>query len=439
MVTKPTQTESIRPRRQISGALESSSMNTLSHYFEGKERIEPFPFTGMLLRKGTPAALSISDRQRILHAARTGDVVNLGKYLEIVHFTHVGIVTYFLEWSLQFPTTLAGDHYGKQGAELERRCTSETFEQWSRAVESIAKDPDTREAVSLLSSLFAPDSLKPGTAKLFRKQTKPRFKGIRTVAAPLLREVAERQEASLKLIREGAVQEFETHFANYWNFIAAVHDGITQYDQTYPAVVNRLVSQEASEELLHRSFSQCSFFEMLWMFLHVMTPHELAGFYADHLRGHFSGGGREGSVEIIEEEDRYRLIPDACGSGGAMRRRLAQAGSPAEVFANASSSTWGLKNQVPPYCSHCAMNEKESIRRFGFPVQVTEFDPDPNKPCGWTMYKDPNKIPEHVFTRLGHKKDPSKFRQVNLKYKILRFFGIRLGIQQKVVLPDLSR
>jgi hypothetical protein len=35
---------------------------------------------------------------------------------------------------------------------------------------------------------------------------------------------------------------------------------------------------------------------------------------------------------------------------------------------------------------------------------VTEFDPDPEKPCGWTVYKDPALIPERYFTRLGYKK-----------------------------------
>ena len=397
--------------------------------------MEPFPFTGTLIRKGTPTALSVSDRQRILHAAKTGDSVMLGKYLEILHFTHVGIATLFLEWALQWPTTMASDH----GSELERRCTTETFKAWSQAMESLPKDPESLAATALLSKLFSPDQLKPGVSELFRTQTTPHFKGVRTVGAELLRGLAQRQKTSLELARGGGFQEFEKHFVGYWNFVVGFHDGITQYDQTYPSVVNRFTSQEIAEQVTHRSFSQCSFFELLWTFLHVMDPKEMAAFYADHLRGHFSGGGREGSVEVIEESDRYRLVFDACGSGGAMRRRLSKTDAPSEVLAEATPSTWGLKNQVPPYCSHCAMNEIESIRRFGFPIAITEFDPDPLKPCGWTIYKDPTKIPDSYFTRLGATKNPSVFRKKNLKYKIFRFLGIQLKLKQSVPLPDLWR
>jgi hypothetical protein len=64
---------------------------------------------------------------------------------------------------------------------------------------------------------------------------------------------------------------------------------------------------------------------------------------------------------------------------------------------------------VPGYCTHCAINELESMRRLGYPILVTEFESDPQKPCGWTVYKDPNLIPERYFTRLGFERDPSRF------------------------------
>jgi hypothetical protein len=122
---------------------------------------------------------------------------------------------------------------------------------------------------------------------------------------------------------------------------------------------------------------------------------------AEHLRGHFSGPGREGAVTIVEEADRYRLVFEPCGTGGAMRRRKVAA---LTNFRVASVATWQRTNEVPTYCAHCALNEVTSIRRLGYPAWVTEFDPDPEKPCGWTVYKDPALIPERYFTRLGYKK-----------------------------------
>jgi hypothetical protein len=68
---------------------------------------------------------------------------------------------------------------------------------------------------------------------------------------------------------------------------------------------------------------------------------------------------------------------------------------------DASPETWNRAGQVPAYCAHCAKNEITSIRRFGFPAWVTEFDPDPRKPCGWTVYKDPKLIPARYYERLG--------------------------------------
>jgi hypothetical protein len=141
-----------------------------------------------------------------------------------------------------------------------------------------------------------------------------------------------------------------------------------------------------------------------------MSYEETAAFLADHLRGHFSGAAREGAVTIVEEPDRYRLIFDPCGSGGAMRRgAISGVADAAQPFPNPSAQTWGKQGQVAGYCTHCAINELESMRRLGYPILVTEFEPDPQKPCGWTVYKNPDLIPEKYFTRLGFEKDASAF------------------------------
>jgi hypothetical protein len=155
---------------------------------------------------------------------------------------------------------------------------------------------------------------------------------------------------------------------------------------------------------MQTALESCAVLKGMWDLFVGLTPELLAAVLAEHLRGHFSGPGREGAVTIVEEADRYRLVFEPCGTGGAMRRRKVAG---LTNFRDASAATWQRTNEVPTYCAHCALNEVTSIRRLGYPAWVTEFDPDPEKPCGRTVYKDPALIPERYFTRLGYRKASS--------------------------------
>ena len=171
------------------------------------------------------------------------------------------------------------------------------------------------------------------------------------------------------------------------------------------SMVLRRFGQAAAETALGETFGACSFNETMWRTFAALAPVERAAFLAEHLRSHFSGPGGEGAVEIVEEKDSYRLIFDPCGSGGAMRREIAaRPATGFDVLPAASPFTWGRPGEVPAYCAHCAMNEISSVARFGYPLWVTEFCADPQRPCGWTVYKAPDLIPERCFTRIGARK-----------------------------------
>jgi hypothetical protein len=58
------------------------------------------------------------------------------------------------------------------------------------------------------------------------------------------------------------------------------------------------------------------------------------------------------------------------------------------------------------------MNQIESVRRLGWPLMITEFDPDPFKPCGWTIYKDPAGVPESRFAEIGAIRDAARFERL---------------------------
>ena len=147
------------------------------------------------------------------------------------------------------------------------------------------------------------------------------------------------------------------------------------------------------------------------------TPKDLVYKFAEFCRAHRSGPGEVGNVEITEEEDRYVLTIDPCGSGGRLRREGEIDGTPprTEPPYNLGSTSkgypwsWG-KAGVTYYCIHCCVwGELIPIEALGYPVRVTEYNDDPKGPCKCYFYKKPELIPEEYFTRVGKVKDPSKF------------------------------
>jgi hypothetical protein len=53
------------------------------------------------------------------------------------------------------------------------------------------------------------------------------------------------------------------------------------------------------------------------------------------------------------------------------------------------------------------VNEILPIEWGGYPLWVTDFDPDASKPCQWRFYKKPEQIPEEYWTRVGATKPDS--------------------------------
>lgn len=139
--------------------------------------------------------------------------------------------------------------------------------------------------------------------------------------------------------------------------------------------------------------------------------------FAEGMRAHRCGPGESGNIKVWEEEERYVMEFDPCGSGGRQRRTGELDGIPPRSSApfnlgctkDAHDWSWGKKN-VPYYCLHCAVwHEIMMIERIGYPVKITEYNDDPKAPCRWFFYKDPKKIPEEFYTRVGMKK-PEKYK-----------------------------
>ena len=135
------------------------------------------------------------------------------------------------------------------------------------------------------------------------------------------------------------------------------------------------------------------------------------------MRGHLVGPERTGDFELIEEEDRFILRFDPCGSGQRTVRGDWVEDTPPRME---PPYGWKVTEEEHPwnhytkgvclYCAHCIiLMEEMPIDRFGYPVRVidppvypdTDKDPNVRQKCQWMMFKDPTKVPEEFYARVG--------------------------------------
>ncbi len=139
-----------------------------------------------------------------------------------------------------------------------------------------------------------------------------------------------------------------------------------------------------------------------------MTPWEKVALTVEGMRGgHFSGARRRGDVIVREEEDRFVIAFDPCGSGGVLRRGDPETGSgPYPVTDHGVNKephlwTW-QKTGVHWYCSHCAIAmEWLPGRRRGHPLRPLDHTLDHHAPCVWYVYKDETQTRDYHYPRTG--------------------------------------
>lgn len=183
-------------------------------------------------------------------------------------------------------------------------------------------------------------------------------------------------------------------FADYGGRLRQHHDQLCWELWALPSALG---DERRALEINARTLEQCAGYNGLWQVAAALPPEGLAQLAADHLRQHLS------QVTVVEEPDRIRLVLDACGSGGRMRRSGPGSAPGYARVQQPSEHTWGRAGEVPVYCTHCALNEQNSLKRLGRLAWVTEFTPDPDRPCGWTFFKSGN-APAEYHERLNGNK-----------------------------------
>lgn len=366
----------------------------------GKERLVRLKFLGREIRVGSARELSVPDFHRVRQALRSREAASARSYLNYIHTQWLGMSDSYLEWILAWSDFVEARH----GPEASILTASTAYASWRRAVTASAAEMDD-EAVRLLLGLLNYGQTEYLAGNAGRRTSSRALLGRRLNDAPngVRRRI-------LQSVEERRFAQAGSNLNRYFTQIRQRHDLLAAYVWAYASAVDQRYGQAAAQEGLIWSLSQCSFFDVWWRLATSRSPEEVALLVAEELRGHFSGPDRLGSVTIVNNPNYYLLVFDPCGSGGAMRRVLGNSRSDGlRNFEEATPATWGRKGEVPIYCAHCAQNELTSIQRVGYPIWVTEFDTDPDMPCGWRIYKDPALIPTRYFSRLGITKDDLRF------------------------------
>ncbi|HEY3324222.1 MAG TPA: hypothetical protein VGP72_27470 [Planctomycetota bacterium] len=354
-------------------------------FFSGDDRLETVLELGRPFRMGTPQSLKSSNVQRIREALFRQDAASAELLLNYIHPLDSFMTAAQAEWIFKWVDFLAA----RLGASASRTVAELAFKLWREGLE----DNSARQAdiAHTLSKELHPNSVcrvathneesVQGSIAVVRKRAEETFLALRNA------------------LSAGRYVEAIEALGEYCQTTRQTHDLLATYLWALPSATCSLFGQKVAEGALEGSFNSMSLQDQMWQSFESLAPAARAAFLAEHLRFHFTGPDRDGTVEIIEEPECYRLVFDPCGSGGAMRRNMACA-CRMTIFEDASPLTWGRAKEVPAYCAHCASNELTSIKRNGYPLWVTEFDPDASRPCGWTVYKDRSLIPPRYFSRL---------------------------------------
>jgi hypothetical protein len=174
------------------------------------------------------------------------------------------------------------------------------------------------------------------------------------------------------------------------------------------------IARRHGEEEMHQALRASQGGWMLrrtWRGFLAMTVEARVQLTAEIMRAHHGGPKQDGELEVIEDEEKFTILMDPCGSGGRMRRgdpvdgTPSRLGPPYDFGVTQAAHDWCFGEKgVPYYCVHCAINEKLPMEWGGHPLWVTDYDPDPDKPCAWLFYKRADDIPEPYYTRAGHQK-----------------------------------
>ncbi|MEX2480265.1 MAG: hypothetical protein WD928_05325 [Gammaproteobacteria bacterium] len=121
--------------------------------------------------------------------------------------------------------------------------------------------------------------------------------------------------------------------------------------------------------------------------------------FASGLHGHLQ------PLEITEDDDKVEIRMCPCGSGGRLIQEGKYEGKDAfHTIKEGQPLTYG-RPDYPVYCAHEYAMERVDIEENGKPFVVVEPAARLGRDyCSLVIYKDPDKIPDKYYERIGMKK-----------------------------------
>lgn len=171
--------------------------------------------------------------------------------------------------------------------------------------------------------------------------------------------------------------------------IAAIHDDLVFWIQGLLTDLARTHDEQAVCDVVVRTF------DTLWRPRYEswdeMTALERLQLSVEGMRGHLSGPRRRGDVGVIDEEDRYVMVLDPCGSCGVLRRGDPDSGRPP---CNPAGTTrphdWAWRRiGLGWYAAHSAIIMEWLPMQRGRPPLRPLKGCDQDGPCRWYIYKEP--------------------------------------------------
>lgn len=192
---------------------------------------------------------------------------------------------------------------------------------------------------------------------------------------------------------EGACARIETMRVR----VAAVHDQLVWWIQHLLADIAQRHGEEAVRDVVVRTYDE------LWRDRYAgwpqMPPLERLQISVEGMRGHLSGPRHRGDVGLIEEDDRFTMVLDPCGSCGVLRRGDPDSGRPGCSPAGTQTPhewSWNRAG-VGWYAVHSPIVMEWLQARQGLPPMRPLEGCDSDGPCRWFIYKDPQAVrPEHL-------------------------------------------
>jgi len=109
-------------------------------------------------------------------------------------------------------------------------------------------------------------------------------------------------------------------------------------------------------------------------------------------------------ITIEEDEEKYTVLLDGCGSGGRLLRKGYYKESPRALkkISQAQVITGG-NTDYPVYCTHCQiLFGAFPMDNYGNPLWIVEAPKKPEDPCRILIYKDRSKISEEYRRKWRH-------------------------------------